>query len=161
MPAYVELASVKAKLPSSLPAALSDSRINTLIGKASSECDDLAGTEFSRQFATNTQKFPDITDSDPTTPATIEQCALWLTLSRCYEELGEENRGVEGGREKSNKVYYRELAEKKLEQVRTGEIDLNLGDYSKDTAWEAYEKYPDDESDMDRKFTHTEMDAHY
>ena len=161
MPAYVTLASVKAKLPGSLPTALSDARITILLGEASSECDDLVGSEYSRQFASNTQKFPDITESDPTTPATINLCALWLTLARCYEELGEDNRGVEGGREKSNKVYYRELAEKKLELVRTGQIDLNLGEYDKTSKWEAYDKYPDDESGMDRVFTNDAMDAHY
>ena len=156
MPVYIDLESVKNKLPASLPSSLDDPRINELIEEASEECDDEVGPRYARKYESNTQKFPD-EDDTPDTPATIKLCALWLTLSRCYEELGEENRGVEGGRHKPNKIYYRELAEEKLEKIRNGDIDLKVQPQAQGAT---YEKYPDDESDRKAVFTNTALDAH-
>lgn len=159
MPSYVTVANVKLKLPASLPTALSDARIAVLVANASGEIDELVGNNYAKSYQTNTQRFPNITDTTYTTPKTIELCALWLTLSACFEELGEENRGAEDVNNKPNKIYYRELAEKKLEQIRSGEIQLSV--LSHGTHWETDDKYVDDESDMDRVFTNEAMDALY
>ena len=157
MPNYVARASVTAKLPSGYSDVLDNDRIDDLITNASGEIEEMAGTRFSLQYETSTQKFPEITDSTYTTPKTIELCALWLTLSYCYEELADANRGDVENFE-TNKVYYRRIATEKMEKVADGEIDLGIG---LTTKIYATEKYPDDESSFDRVFTNTDMDTYY
>lgn len=159
--AYINVTSVKAKLPASLPTALTDARILILIQEASAEIDEAVGSRYAYQFNSDTQKFPDY-GSTPDTPGTIKKIALWLTLSACYEEIGESNRGNEKGAKETNKAYYRRLAEGKLEKILNGVIELNLGtENSASSVFEGYEKYPSDETSMDRKFTNDAMDSLY
>lgn len=158
---YVLLATVTAKLPTGYNATISDNRISTtLIVEASNECDDLVGAGFSRSYNSNAQKFPEITDT-PATPVTIQLCALWLTLSRVYEELSDiANNASDEENETPNKVYYRRLAEQKLEAVRSGVIDLTV---EMSGQVQAQNKYFDSdvENDMDHKHKWTEMDTYY
>lgn len=159
MPSYVTTAKVKTRLPSSLPTALNDASIAALILDASGEIDEKVGSRYSKSYQSSTQRFPEITDTTYTTPKTIELIALWLVLSAAYEILGEENRGAENDTNKPNKVYYREKALAELEAIRNSDIQLDV--ISLGTHWETDEKYPDDESAMDRIFTNEELDAHW
>jgi len=156
---YVALATVTAKLPAGYTSTVSDNRISTvLIVQASNEVDDLAGPDFPRVHNSNAQKFPEIT-ATPATPATIELCALWLTLSRVFEELSDlENRGDDEDTV-PNKVYYRRLAEKKMAQVRDSEIDV--GQVEPSVSVEYQNKYFDSdiEEDMDHILKKSEMDT--
>jgi hypothetical protein len=158
MAAYTDLTSVKNKLPASLPATLSDSVITGFIVDASGEVDDGVGPRYSRQYKSNTQKFPDVTDS-PSTPASVKLCATWLAVSECYEKIGESNRGNEPGASEPNKSYYRRKAEGVLSRILNGEIDLSVAAATRAAA--IGERYPDDESTLDRVFTNTEMDYLY
>jgi len=147
MPTYVLKNTVKNKLPSNLPDELNDARIETLIGYASAEVDEMAGRQFSRQYNSNTQKFPDITD-DPATPQTIELCTMWLVLSYCYEEMGDyENRGDEDN-DVPNKIYYRRLCESKMKKINAGDIDLDI---SGTAQVENIDKYPTSSEETDMK----------
>lgn len=159
MPSYVTTAKVKTRLPSSLPTALSDANIAALILDAGGEIDEKVGGRYAKSYVTNTQRFPEITDTTYTTPKTIQLIALWLVLSAAYEILGEENRAPDNETNKPNKIYYREKALAELKAIRDGDIILDVTSLS--THWDGYDKYPDDESDMDRVFTNEAMDAHW
>lgn len=153
---YVAQATVTAKLTTGAVTELTTGRIDALIISASNEVDDLVGPGFARSYNSNTQKFPQITDS-PATPATVELCALWLTLSRCYEELSDE---VNFGNEENSrpaKIYYRDLADKRLTMIRNREITLNVEGIEA----EVIEKYFDAtvEDGMDHIFKKSDMDA--
>lgn len=157
MPNYVARATVQAELPTGYAAAgLDNDTIDEYIGRASLRVDELAGVDFPLAYETDTQKFPEIDDGSYTTPATIEDCALWLTLVKCYIKLGEKNRIYEIEKRPAQ-IYYRELAIDTMKQVRDGDIDLGI---TKNYKFYATEKYPDDETDFDRTFTNTELDAH-
>lgn len=153
MASYVALATVTAELPTGH--GLADATVNGYISDASAEVDELAGNRFPLAYNSDAQKFPEITGT-PATPKTIEQCALWLALSYCFAALQKANRYMDDNNP-PNKVYYRDLAEAKLEKVAAGEIDLNIAVQS---VLYADDKYPDDETDRDRVFTADAMDAH-
>ena len=157
---YVALTTVTNKLPSGYDNDVSDSRIqNTLIVEASNEVDELAGFGFPRIYNSNAQKFPEINDT-PTTPATISLCALWLTLSRVYEEMGDKsNRGDEEN-EVPNKTYYRRLAINKMKDVRDGKVDLSV-EANETIATQSKYFDSDVETDMDHKLKMNEMDTLY
>jgi hypothetical protein len=138
---------------------LSDANIAALILDAGGEIDEKVGNQYAKSYVTNTQRFPEISDTTYTTPKTIELIALWLVLSAAFEILGEENRGAEDTNNKPNKVYFREKALTELESIRNGDIILEV--LSRGTNWEATEKYPDDESSLDSVFTNEAMDAHW
>jgi hypothetical protein len=157
---YTTQAKITAKLPATLPTTFDAAYFTTLIADASGEIDDMAGVMWPRQFKSNVQKFPDITDS-PATPKTIELCTIWLALAAAFEDLGEENRGNEPGASKPNKVYYRELAEAKMDRVAAGTISLYIGAAYADNKANLFgstEKYPDDETDLESTFTNDAID---
>ena len=160
MPTYCTVARVLNDLPASLPSSLtatSHALIVTYIGDASGEIDERVGKKWERQYKTSTQKFPDITDT-PATPKLVELCAIYLTLFWCYTKLGEENRGEDDNGREPMKVYYRKLAERLLKQIADDDnVDLDIA--TENPFW-YQEKYPDDETDYDRVFTNTELDAY-
>jgi hypothetical protein len=147
-------------LPASLPSSLtatSHALISTYIGDASGEIDERVGKKWARQYKTSTQKFPDITDT-PATPKLVELTAIYLTLFWCFTKLGEENRGEDDNGREPMKVYYRKLAERLLKQIADDDnVDLDIT--TENPFW-YQEKYPDDETDYDRVFTNTELDAY-
>ena len=160
MPTYCTVTRVLNDLPASRPSSLtatSYALISTYIGDASGEIDERVGKKWARQYKTSTQKFPDITDT-PATPKTVELAAIYLTLSWCYTKLGEENRGEDDNGRDPMKVYYRKLAEKLIKQIADDDnVDLDIA--TENPFW-YQEKYPDDETDYDRVFTNTELDAY-
>ena len=153
MPAYVTLTKVKSWLPSGH--GISDDDLNTIIGDSSEEIEEMAGKLYVKQYETNTQKFPDI-DDDPATPKTIELCTLWLVLAESYARIEIDNSGDESNTQPKKK-YYRDKAEAKMTKVAAGEIDIDI---SVENPFYAEEKYPDDETDFDRKFTNDELDTY-
>ena len=156
MAAYVTRTKLTDNLPESLPSDMDSAYLDTQIGDASSEVDELAGHQYTRSYKSGVQKFPDITDS-PATPPSIEQCALWLALSRCYEKLEAENLG--GDDEVTpRKIYYRNKAEKKLKDIADGKVDLNV---TQSGIIAMKERYPDAEDDMDHVVKKTELDRLY
>ena len=153
MPSYVARATVTALLPAGH--GISNDDVDTYIGRASLEVDELSGNDFPKSYESSTQKFPEIDNGTYTTPATIEECAKLLALYRCYQILLENNFAAEDIEKEMNR--FRSEAERKLEQVRSGEIDLGM---TKQTLLYAAEKYPEDETSLDSKFTNDAMDAH-
>ena len=160
MPAYCAYTRVLNDLPSSLPSSLTATTyalVKTYIGDASGEIDDRVGKKWARQYATNTQKFPDITDS-PATPKLVELCCVYLTLSYCFAKMGEDNRGDEDAGRLPLKVYYRNLAEKLMEEIaHSDSVDLNI---TAENKFDYQEKYPDDETEYDRTFTNDALDKY-
>ena len=156
MPTYTTYAKVNADLPSGH--GILEATINTRISEASDEVDVRVGKKYARQYETNTQKFPDI-DSDPATPSLVEKCCRWLVLAECFEDLGQDNRGdEETDGNVPAKIYYRRKAEKVLKEIATDDVmDLNI---SVENKFYYTEKYPDDESDFDRKFTNENLDSY-
>ena len=160
MPAYCAYTRVLNDLPTSLPSSLTATTyalIKTYIGDASGEIDDRVGKKWARQYATSTQKFPDITDS-PATPKLVELCCVYLTLSYCFAKMGEDNRGDEDSGRLPLKVYYRKLAEEIMQEIAYSDaVDLNITTENK---FDYQEKYPDDETEYDRTFTNDELDKY-
>lgn len=156
MAAYVTRVKLSDNLPDSLPSDMDNAYLDTQISDASSEVDELAGHQYTRSYKSSVQKFPDITDS-PATPPSIEQCALWFSLSRCYEKLETENLG--GDDEVTpRKIYYRNKAEKKLKDIADGKVDLSVVSSG---IIATKERYPENEDDMDHVVTKTELDRLY
>lgn len=157
MPTYCTSSKLTDNLPDNLPTAMNATYLASQISDASAECDELVGSHFSRVYESNTQKFPDIT-STPATPKTIEQCALWLALSRCYEKLEVENYGAED-QATPRSIYFRNKAENKLKEVRDGVVELNVTSVS--SGIETADRYleSDVESDKDWQNKLSEMDV--
>lgn len=157
MPTYCTSAKLTDNLPSNLPDDIDATYLAAQISDASAECDELVGSHFSRVYESNTQKFPDIT-STPETPKTIEQCALWLALSRCYEKLDVENYGAED-EAIPRSIYFRNKAEAKLAQVRDGVIELNVNSVS--SGIETAHRYLDSDIENDKDWQNklSEMDV--
>ena len=153
---YVARATVQAELPTGYGDVLDNDTIDDYIERASLRVDELAGVDYPLAYESSTQKFPEITDESNTTPATIEDCAMYLTLVKCFAKLGENNREYKQD-DKPAKIYFRELALKTMELIRKGEIDLSISLSSK---LYASEKYPDDESDRDAVFTNDAMEKY-
>lgn len=160
MASYCTRTRLTDNLPDDLPAGMDSTFMDNQIAASSFEVDELVGFGFTRQYKTNTQKFPDITD-DPATPKTIENCALWLALSLCYEKLDVENEGDEVGENKtSRRVYYRNKAIQQLEKIRNGVVDLNV---TAEAGVEAQDKYMDDSDEEDKEWIvkKSELDTLY
>jgi len=157
MPNYVARATVAAELPSGYASAgLDNDTIDGFISRASLMVDEKVGVHYPKAYETSTQKFPEITDESNTTPATVEECAKLLALSKCLAFLSEENFGDEDMLIDMNR--YRKEANDTLKQIRDGDIDLMI---DKQTLFESATKYLTDESDRLAVFTNEDMDAHW
>jgi len=121
MASYTSDAKLLVELPSSLPSTLSSAVRAQYISDASAEVDSRVGPRYGLDYATNTQRFPDITD-DPATPEVIEQIARWLAAARCYRKLGDINRDVATGM--STPERYEKQAWELLKEIKTGGIQI-------------------------------------
>jgi hypothetical protein len=157
MASYCTSAKLTGALPSSLPTSMDATFLATQITDASGEVDELAGAGFPLAYESNAQKFPNITDS-PATPKTIEQCALWLALSRCYERLEVENYGTDD-ETTPRSIYFRNKAEAKLAMVRSGEIELKVT--ARAAGIELADRYVDGTAEADKDWLNkrSEMDT--
>lgn len=121
MPAeYSNLANVKAELPSSLPAGLTDPTITGYIQIASSQVDAEVGPAYPFAYVTNTQKFPQ-KGSSPDTPGLIEKITRYIAAADCWAFMGETP--PETG--KSNQDRLKEWAAEMLTLIRSGEIVIS------------------------------------
>ena len=156
MASYCTSAKLTANLPGDLPTSMNATYLTTQITDASAECDELVGSRYARVYESNVQKFPNVS-STPATPKTIEQCALWLALSRCYETLDVSNFGAED-ESTPRAIYFRNKAETKLARVASGEIDLSVEFGAQVTTIDRYFE-SDVETEKDWLSKRNEMDA--
>jgi len=157
MPTYTNSANVYSELPPNLPTTVTDYTAND-IATASGLVESGVGPGFSTNYKSNTQKFPDITDS-PATPAIIEIAARFYAASLQYKRLGESV--GEGEIPKSQEYWEKAEAIVKdiREGVRTVEIDgTNLERTS--VEWVEDEIYEDLTADQKPIFNHNDLDTH-
>lgn len=130
MSAYVDIDDVKTELPTTRPKdpdgnqyseSAWDAILNSLIGKYSQYIDDNVGSHYSFAYATNTQKFPDITDS-PSTPSTIEEICNLLVVARALKYYG----GTYNSKENNIIARLRKDAKDMLKSIRDGEISISI-----------------------------------
>jgi len=125
MPVYTTIEAVEQWTPSNLPDTIDNTFKTNAIAQASEEI-DAALTKFGLAYKSNTQKFPDITDSPPT-PVIIQEVAQWLAAYRYYVKLKEINKNME----MKQGFLLRDMAKKRLERINNGEMDVILSDGTK------------------------------
>jgi hypothetical protein len=159
MPTYTTSSLVLAHLPSNLPEAVTNNT-TTDIAAASALVESGVGPRFAFSYESSTQKFPEI-DSDPATPAIIEQAARYYAVSLQYLRL-EVAEGIRSEEDEDlNSVLFEKKAEKILEDIESGKKTVEIsGSNIKGTALKSYEDetYEDDE-DPKARFDHEELDT--
>lgn len=125
MPNYTTVTKVKAELPSDPPedynATTWQAVIEQVISENSQYVDDNVGGNYSFDYESATQKFPEI-DSDPATPKTIEKISRYL----CAAELLAYYSGIYTTEDNSQRLRRRNWAEETLEKIRSGEIQISI-----------------------------------
>ena len=120
MPTYTTTTKLGYWLPNPLPATITTAIQNAAIADAGSEIDAVL-TKFGLAYKSNTQKFPDITDS-PATPLIIDTCAQWIAAYNCYTILKEINKDFE---QKIGEIL-KGKANRRHEKINAGEMDVIL-----------------------------------
>ena len=120
MPVYTDSTRVYSELPDNLPTSVT-SYTDTDIQSASQMVESGVGPRFPLAYKSNTQKFPDITDS-PSTPGLIELAARYYAASLQYKRLGE---SVGEGEVPKSKEYW-DMAESLMADIRNGIRTIEL-----------------------------------
>lgn len=157
MPIYTNSTNVLALLPSSLPSEVTDYTAADITA-ASQLVESGVGPRFPFNYESGAQKFPDITSS-PATPGIIELVARYMAASLQYIRLKESV----GENEQTFAEKYRNLAEEKLEEIRNGEITVDLdGANLMSTALTGSEDeiYEDLDEDSKPILNHDDIDTH-
>lgn len=157
MPTYTNSVNVLALLPTSPPTEVTDYTAAD-IASASQLIESGVGPNFAFNYESNAQKFPDIT-STPATPAIIELVARYMAASlqfiRLKESVGED--------EQTFAERYRQLAEEKLQQIRNGEVTVDLEGTNLMTTALIHsedEIYEDLDEDQKPILNHDDIDTH-
>lgn len=121
MPTYTESAKVQNELPDSLPTGFVTANMTDLISIGSELVESLVGPHYAFQYNSNTQKFPNVTDT-PATPTIIEICARWLAAAEGYVRLKEVNKL--SGKDLESK--FRSNAMDMLEKIANGDVVISV-----------------------------------
>lgn len=120
MPTYTTKTKMGYWLPGTLPASITDEVKDQAISDAGTEIDARL-TRFGMAYKSNTQKFPDVTDS-PATPLLIDQIAQMLAAYYIYIQLKEINANVDS----KQGFLLKDIARKRLQEINDGEINIYL-----------------------------------
>lgn len=149
---YSNLANVKAELPSSLPAGLTDPTITGYIQIASSQVDAEVGPAYPFAYVANTQKFPQ-KGSSPDTPGLIEKITRYIAAADCWAFMGETP--PETG--KSNQDRLKEWASERLTSIRDGGIVISSNGVRLKSTQVDYVTWRDEDEVV---FTDANLDTH-
>ena len=129
MPVYTTVAKVRAELPSGEPTGYTTETWNTKLGELIAErsqyVDDGVGGAYSFSYKTNTQKFPDITDS-AATPSSIEVITRYFVASDAMGIFG----GSYNVGDPTPKTKLRQKAEAQLKEIHDGKTSISLSGVS-------------------------------